>query len=208
MGDPFFSPPYRFLALGNSYTIGTGVPAAESWPRKLISLVRDAGVPMKDPWIIAQNGWTSADLIKTLESTSLPRSFHLVSLQIGVNDQYDGVPVDEYRKHFGILLETSLSFTAGNPTRVIVLSIPDWSVTPFVKARDQVQIRAEIERFNNINRHLTKTMGVRYVDITPLSRRAREANAFLAEDGLHYSGKMYQIWGETVLPVILDRLTK
>jgi len=173
-----------------------------------MSLVRDAGVSVEDPRIIAQNGWTSADLMNTLESTKLPGSFHLVSLQIGVNDQYDGVPVDEYREHFGTLLEKSLSFTAGDPTRVIVLSIPDWSVTPFAKGRDQVQIRAEIEHFNNINRHLTKTKGARYVDITPLSRRVREAKAFLADDGLHFSGKMYQIWGETVLPVVLDRLTK
>lgn len=208
MDDPFLSPPYRFLALGNSYSIGTGVQAAESWPRKLNSLVRDAGVPMEDPRTIAQNGWTSADLIKALDSTTLPGRFHLVSLQIGVNDQYDGVPVDKYRKHFGNLLERSLSFTASDPTRVIVLSIPDWSVTPFAKGRDQVQIRAEIERFNSINRHLTKTRGAHYVDITPLSRRVKESNALLAEDGLHFSGKMYQIWGETVLPVVLDRLNK
>jgi len=208
MHGPFLSPPFQFLALGNSYTIGTGVPAAESWPRKLISLVRDAGVPMEEPQIIAQNGWTSTDLIKALDSTEFPGSFHLVSLQIGVNDQYDGVPVDEYRKHFGTLLERSLSFTDSDPTRVIVLSIPDWSVTPFAKGRDQVQIRAEIQRFNSINRHLTKTRGGHYVNITPLSRRVRESNAFLAEDGLHFSGKMYQIWGETVLPVVLDRLTK
>ncbi|MFO8035470.1 MAG: SGNH/GDSL hydrolase family protein [Anaerolineales bacterium] len=201
-------PSFRFLALGNSYTIGTGVPASERWPRQLSASIREAGFNLEDPLIIAKNGWTSGDVLHALGKRRLQGPFHLASLQIGVNDQYDGLSIEAYETNLQKILDIIYPLTAGDPARIIALSIPDWSATPFAEGQDRARIAAEIQSFNEINRRLTHALGAHYLDITPLSREAGENRTLLAEDGLHPSGDMYQRWVEALLPVALDILNK
>lgn len=201
-------PSFRFLALGNSYTIGTGVPASERWPRKLSASIREAGLNLEDPLIIAKNGWTSGDVLHALGKRRLQGPFHLASLQIGVNDQYDGLSIEAYETNLQKILDIIYPLTAGDPARIIALSIPDWSATPFAEGQDRARIAAEIQSFNEINRRLTHALGAHYLDITQLSREAGENRTLLAEDGLHPSGDMYQRWVEALLPVALDILNK
>ncbi len=197
---------FRFLALGNSYTIGTGVPAVDAWPRQLSASIRDMGFNKEDPLIIAKNGWSSGDLLQALEKRDLEGPFHLVSLQVGVNDHYDGVSRQDYQTNLRKILDILLPLTAGDPTRILVLSIPDWSVTPFAEGQDRGRIASEIKHYNEINRRLAETFGAHYLDITPLSRKAGGDKTLLAEDGLHPSGEMYQRWVKDLLPIALDLL--
>jgi lysophospholipase L1-like esterase len=199
-------PSFRFLALGNSYTIGTGVPAADSWPQQLSASIKETGLNLQDPLVIARNGWTSGDVLHAVEKRSLQGPFHLASLQIGVNDHYDGVSREDYQTNLKKILDTLLPLTAGGPTHLLLLSIPDWSVTPFAQGRDRARIAGEINRFNEINHRLAETIGAHYLDITPLSRKAGEDHTLLAEDGLHPSGDMYQMWVKALLPVVLNIL--
>jgi lysophospholipase L1-like esterase len=197
--------PYTFLALGDSYTIGELVSAAERWPAQLVQVLRRAGIPMADPLIIARSGWTTGELAQGLALTGLsPRSrpFDLVSLLIGVNNQYRGLDLQEYRQEFRALLAQAVAFAGGRPGHVIVLAIPDWSATPFAAGRDPRQIAREIERFNQANREEAIQVGAHYVDISPLSRQAAGDPTLVASDGLHPSAKMYSSWLPLLLPVV------
>ena len=195
--------PYRFLALGDSYTIGTGVDPADSWPAQLVAQLRTRGVAISDPIIIAQNGWTAGNLLKALDETDISRNFDLVSLLIGVNDQYDGISPKEYHRNFKGLLKRVIELNVANPMQLITLSIPDWSVTPFAEGHDQVKISTQIERFNTINRQETTLAGVHYIEI---SYQAANDSNFFAEDGLHPSGTLYTAWVERLLPVVNEIL--
>jgi lysophospholipase L1-like esterase len=196
----------RFLALGDSYTAGTGVPAEESWPRQTARSLRSRGFPIRTPRIIAHHGWTSADLLRALEAQDLASNWDLVSLLIGVNDHYQGDPPALYRSHFSELLEWSISLAPDGPDRVVILSIPDWSVTPFAADRDRDQLRAALEKFNRINRELTHQAGAHYLDITPLSRRASLKPGGLVDDGLHPSGPQYRIWTDEITAALQKQL--
>jgi lysophospholipase L1-like esterase len=189
----------RYLALGDSYTIGEGVTAAERWPVRLAARLRALGRPLADPEIIAQTGWTTDELAAAIAAADPQGPFDLVSLLIGVNNQYRGRSPADYAPQFSDLLQQALTFAGGRSQQVLVLSIPDWGVTPFAAGRDQVQIRAEIDAYNAINRAQTEQMGSHYVDITPLSRQAATNPDLLAADGLHPSGKMYAAWVELIL---------
>lgn len=193
----------RFLALGNSYTIGTGVPVDERWPIQLARSVRQHGLPPVEVRLVAQNGWTTDELLRGIQAARLSPTFDLVSLQIGVNNQFRGYPLQTYRQEFHQLVETAASLAAGNSTRVLVLSIPDWGVTPFAAGRDRSQIAREIDRFNAVNRSQTEKARARYADITTLSREIGDQALFLAPDGLHPSGKMYAVWVQRLLPTVL-----
>jgi lysophospholipase L1-like esterase len=194
----------HFLALGDSYTIGEGVAAAERWPVQLADRLRAEGRPLADPHIIAQTGWTTDELIAGIETAVLQPPFALVSLLIGVNNQYRGRSRAEYQAQFAGLLQQAITFAGDDPHKVLVLSIPDWGVTPFAAGRDRQQIGADIDAFNAINRAETVRLGGHYIDITPLSRRAATDPSLLAGDGLHPSGKLYTAWVELVLPVALE----
>ena len=191
----------RYLALGDSYTIGEGVAAGERWPEHLAALLRAQGVAVDAPEIVARTGWTTEELMAGIDRAAPSGRFDLVSLLIGVNDQYRGMDAGEYRAPFRALLDRAVAFAGGEATRVIVLSVPDWGVTPYAQGRDRARIAAEIDRFNAVNRHETTARGARYVDVTQASRAAPPAGAGprLAPDGLHPSGEMYAIWARLAL---------
>ncbi len=191
----------RYLALGDSYTIGESVAEAERWPVQLATQLQETGIPLDPPQIIARTGWTTDELMAAIERQNPQGPFDLVSLLIGVNNQYRGLDSTEYRKQFHTLLQTALTLAGGKPNHVIVLSIPDWGVTPFAHGNDRPQIATEINQFNAVNREETLQAGAHYVDITPISRQAAGDTTLIAEDGLHPSGKMYRLWVELVEPV-------
>lgn len=198
--------PMRLLALGDSYTIGTAAPAGARWPVQLAGLLRDQGMQARDPEIIARNGWTTADLMQGLEAAEPQGPYQLVTLLIGVNNHYQARPLDEYQAEFHALLATAIDLAGQDPSRVLVLSIPDWSVTPFALPRDRERVRREIDSFNAVNRQETESAGAGYLNITPLSRRAADEPGLLAEDELHPSGEMYAAWAELALPSALSAL--
>lgn len=198
--------PLTYLALGDSYTIGHGVSQAERWPMQLVARLRKQGLLMADPQIIATTGWTTDELEEGITRAQPQGPFDLVTLLIGVNNQYRHRPSDEYRNEFRRLLDQALVLAGHHPQRVIVVSIPDWGVTPFARGRNAAEIAAEIDLFNAINRAEAKAAGVRYVDITPISRQAATDSSLLASDQLHPSGKMYTAWVELILPVALEGL--
>jgi lysophospholipase L1-like esterase len=187
----------RFLALGDSYTIGESVAEGERWPNQLAALLRAEGMAVGDPQIIARTGWTTDELSKAIDDAGPKGPFQLVTLLIGVNNQYRGRDAAEYRRHFSELLDRAIAFAGGDPKKVIVVSIPDWGVTPFAKDRQPEKIAGEIDRFNAINREETARAKARYVDVTTVSRLRA---GLIAGDGLHPSGEMYTEWAKLVLP--------
>lgn len=191
--------PLRYLALGDSYTIGEGVFENERWPNQMADRLLRLGHPV-DLKIIAQTGWTTSELMESLCAANSGNGFDLVSLLIGVNNQYRGLDLEEYRSEFYSLLEQSIQFAGGDPQRVIALSIPDWSVTPFAAYRNRAQIAAEIDAFNAANREQSVRAGVRYVEVTSVSRLAADHPSLLAPDNLHPSERMYSRWVDLVLP--------
>ena len=197
----------RFLALGDSYTIGEGVLEQERWPNQLADRLRDRGYEL-DVTILARTGWTTGELTDAMRAAPPAGRFDLVSLLIGVNNQYRGLDLDSYRAEFSSLLEQSLHLADGRRGRVIVLSIPDWSVTPFAAGRERIRIAAQIEEFNAVNREISQRAGVRYVDVTSVSRLALHDPSLLADDRLHPSGRMYSLWTDLVIPEALAALNK
>ncbi len=197
---------HTFLALGDSYTIGEGVETSQRWPMQLARRLREEEVAIADPRIIATTGWTTDELAAGIERAQIRESYGLVTLLIGVNNQYRGRGVEEYRSEFRALLAQAIAFADNKPTHVVVLSIPDWGVTPFATGRNPEQISQAIDLFNAVNRAESADAGVGYVDITPISRQAANDLSRLAGDQLHPSGTMYEGWVELLLPVVKERL--
>jgi lysophospholipase L1-like esterase len=197
----------RFLALGDSYTIGEGVAEADRWPVHLAAMLRARGLSVASPRIIARTGWTTDELSAAIDAAHPDSTYDLVTLLIGVNNQYRGRSDDEYRTHFRTLLRRAIAFAAARPSRVVVVSIPDWGATPFANGRDRPAIAREIDRFNAVNRDETIVAGARYADITSLSRRASGDPSLVAPDGLHPSGAMYVAWLDVILPIVLRVLS-
>jgi lysophospholipase L1-like esterase len=197
----------RFLALGDSYTIGESVVPAERWPVQLTVKLREAGLNFDDPLIIARTGWTTNELNDAIDRAGPAGPFDLVSLLIGVNNQYRGRAVDDYRLEFAALLDRAIGLAGGAADRVLVLSIPDWGVTPFAAqtGRDRLAIAAAIDDFNARNRAEAERAGACYVDVTPISRRAAQAGVLIADDGLHPSGAMYAEWARLAFPLVRAR---
>ena len=196
----------RYLALGDSYTIGEGVAEAERWPAQLVARLREGGRAAGDPLIVARTGWTTDELMAEIDGAAPEGRFDLVSLLIGVNDQYRGRDVEEFRAGFRALLRRAIGFAGGEAGRVIVLSIPDWGVTPFAGGRDRAAIAQAIDRFNAAGRDETRRAGARYVDVTAVSREAAGDATLLAADGLHPSGAMYAAWASLALPAARDAI--
>lgn len=196
----------HFLALGDSYTIGESVATSERWPVQLARLLREQQINLDDPVIIARTGWTTAELSDGIDRAKPQGVYELVSLLIGVNNQYRGRSEEEYRREFAAILQRAIAFADQKPARVLVLSIPDWGVTPFAKGRDRAAIGAAIDRFNAINCEEMERAGAQYVDVTPISRQAVNDPALIARDGLHPSGKMYAEWARLALPMACKAL--
>lgn len=195
-----------FLALGDSYTIGEAVDPGERWPVQLAALLRAAGFGFAKPEIIATTGWTTEELAAGIDAASPKGPYDLVSLLIGVNNQYRGRPIEEYRDQFRGLLRCAIAFAGGDSGRVVVLSIPDWGVTPFAEGDDRERIGAQIDRFNAVNREETMAVHARYIDVTGVSREAAANAALIADDGLHPSGRMYARWASLALQPALAAL--
>lgn len=198
----------RFLALGDSYTIGDCVAETEQWPVQLVNRLQEQGIPISPPEIIAASGWTTNDLAEGIKAVPPQRLYDFVSLLIGVNNQYQGRSREEYRQQFAELLQQAVTLARNDPACVIVLSIPDWSVTPFAAGLHTAVITAEIDAFNAINRAETEKAGAHYVDVTAVSRQAAADPTLIAEDGLHPSGKMYTAWAALALPVVLEEVIR
>jgi lysophospholipase L1-like esterase len=197
---------HRYLALGDSYTIGQSVSINVRFPIQLTKALRAEGFTMADPQIIAQTGWTTGELSRAIDQANPQGPFDLVTLLIGVNNQYRGYDIQEYQVEFKELLQRSIGFADDDATHVIVVSIPDWGVTPYAGGRDEQKIAEEIDAFNAINRAETQQAGARYVNVTDISRLAVEDRSLIARDGLHPAGKMYTMWVDKILVEALDIL--
>lgn len=185
---------YTYLALGDSYTIGEQVPIAGSFPYQAVQLLRRSGYAFYAPEIIAKTGETTDELLAQIERTVFLPSYDIVSLLIGVNNQYRGRSVDNFGEEFTMLLLKCIRFAGGDKTRVIVLSIPDWGVTPFAKGKDRAKIAKEIDAYNAVCAKISAEMQCRFIDITAAQRADAADTGFVAADGLHPSAKEYEKW--------------
>ncbi len=191
-----------YLALGDSYTVGEGIEKEQSFPYQLTRTFIEEGYSLTPPVVMARTGWTTDELIGALEESLPQEKFDLVTLLIGVNNQFRGYSTEIYRSEFRYLLQRSLRYASDQTACVVVLSIPDWGVTPFARMTgfERGQVSLKIDRFNRINREETELAGVTYIDVTEISRRAAEEPSLIAGDGLHPSESMYRLWVEKILP--------
>jgi len=191
----------RFLALGDSYTIGEGVAVEGRWPVQLARRLRGDGAAIGDPEIIATTGWTTDELSAAMDKASFAPPYALVTLLIGVNNQYRGRDVANYRNEFSALLSRAIALAGEHAEHVIVVSIPDWGVTGFAREqrRDPHRIGIEIDAFNATAREIAHDRGCAFVDVTGLSRRAGDAHDMLVADRLHPSAMQYATWTEAIL---------
>lgn len=190
-----------YLALGDSYTIGESELLSESFPYQTVQLLRTKGLKITAPEIIAKTGWTTGELLKSVSETNFLKSYDFVSLLIGVNNQYRGLSVKNYKLEFKILLNRSIAFAKNNPQHVFVLSIPDWGVTPFVEGRYRKKIAAEINEYNKACKMITERSGCTFIDIKN-AQTEDNSSEMLAADGLHPSGKEYTKWSEKLAAFI------
>ena len=192
----------RLLALGDSYTIGEGVAAAERWPDQLAAALRNVGVEIDAPEIIARTGWTTDELAAAMNAHAFQPPYDLVTLLVGVNNQYRGRDIDNYRDEFRALLQRAIALAGGRPQHVVVVSIPDWGVTRFGRdsGRDRAQIARQIDAYNVENADIAASLRVCYADVTATSRDGGDTDAMLVADGLHPSGAMYRRWLAAILP--------
>lgn len=196
----------KFLSLGDSYTIGQSVPASDRFPVQTAKWLKDNGINMDDPMIIATTGWTTVDLKNAIASRQPLGMYDIVSLLIGVNDQYQRHDTTGYRDRFTELLSTAIVLAGNRSYRVFVVSIPDYSVTPFAQGSDTALIHLQIDQFNAINKTVTSQYNCQYLDITPSTRQALNDPALLAGDGLHPSGKEYKKWADRLGPMMKTAL--
>jgi lysophospholipase L1-like esterase len=193
--------PKSYLALGDSYTIGQGVAAFERFPAQTAAWLQQKGITIGTLTYIATTGWTTSNLQAAI-NTQNPAPHDVVTLLIGVNDQYQTRDTTGYRKRFTVLLEKSIELARGKKEKVVVLSIPDYSVTPFAASGDTARIRQELDWFNAINKSITLSYNISYLDITPSTREARTNPALIATDGLHPSALEYKKWAERLGPLL------
>lgn len=205
---PMTNDSLSYLALGDSYTVGEAEPQAQSYPYQLIDSLNNKGYKVLRPNVIATTGWTTQDLINAIAASGInSKKFDFVTLLIGVNDQYQHLSIDVYKQNFTQLLNDAIRFVGGDTSKVFVISIPDWGVTPFANGQDSI-IYPEIMNFNAVNLSISKAAGVNYVDVTPVSRTAANDPTLIAPDGLHFSGKMYALWVKLLEPVVTSGLKK
>lgn len=197
---------YTYLALGDSYTIGEQVEAKDNFPHQTAALLNKAGLDVADPKIIAVTGWTTDELAAAIEQENLTGTYSFVTLLIGVNNQYRGRSVDNYKEEYTKLLEQAIVFAGGHPDKVFVLSIPDWGVTPFAEGRDRAQIAKDIDAYNKAKEEITKTYKCHWLEITESTREHGTDETYLVEDKLHYSGKEYAVWAEQLAKMVETEL--
>jgi lysophospholipase L1-like esterase len=198
---------HSYLALGDSYTIGEQVVTQENFPNQTASLLNEKyNLKVAEPKIIAVTGWTTDELNAAIEKENLRETFDFVTLLIGVNNQYRGRDIENYKAEFTDLLNQAIAFAQGNPDRVFVLSIPDWGVTPFAEGTDREDIALKIDQYNNANKAITESHKCHYLDITASTRKNGTDETFLTPDKLHYSSKEYKQWTESLAPLVANTL--
>ncbi len=199
----------NYLALGDSYTVGTAIGQENAYPYLLKEkLEKTDSVSTVNVDVIAQNGWTTSNLRQGIFSQKPATNYDLVTLLIGVNNQYQAKSKTEYRKEFRELLEQAIQLGSGNRDNVFVLSVPDWGVTPAADRSRKEEIAMDIDLFNTINKEITDSLGVTYFDITPISRTAGHKLDLVAKDGLHFSDKMHELWLEIIYTDIKKQMLK
>lgn len=196
----------KYLALGDSYTIGEKVDESDRWPEQLVKKLRDKGIILEHPDIIATTGWTTGELIDGIKNARISDKYQLVSVLIGVNNQYRKLSVEDFRDEYIQILKTAVAFTGKRADRVFAVSIPDWGVTPFARERNTLKIFEEINLFNKVKKEETEKMGIRFFNITDISRKAERDPSLIASDGLHPSKKMYKLWVERISGEIADMI--
>ncbi|MFS4456339.1 SGNH/GDSL hydrolase family protein [Maribacter sp. 2304DJ31-5] len=192
-----------FLALGDSYTIGTSESYPSCWPVQLQKILHKKGIHFKTPKIIAGAGWTSKKLLEELSLEAPTDSYHMISLLIGVNNQYRNQGISAFKKDFSTLLKKSIVLAKNNTSGVFVLSIPDWSVMPFARYKDKEKIVGELKEYNAIVKREAEKHNVLFIDITKLSRKALFDTSLIARDSLHPSRKMYKAWTRKISKELL-----
>jgi len=204
---------YSYLALGDSYTIGEQIPFAENFPNQVVQILRESGLAFYAAEIIAKTGWTTDELSNAIENTTTLENYDIVTLLIGVNNQYRGRSANEFKIEFEHLLQKAIQFSGNRPYHVVVLSIPDWGVTPFAEARlpdgqgrDRKQVAKEIDLYNDICKKSAGAFKANFINITTSQREDGSKAEFLAGDGLHPSGKEYKKWAVELADIILKSL--
>lgn len=199
---------FTHLALGDSYTIGEAVNVNERWPVQLAHRLRKDSIQI-DPVIVATTGWTTDELQSGIVKADVEGTYDFVTLLIGVNNQYRGYPIDQYEREFKKLLDQAIQFGGGNPYHVMVVSIPDYGVTPFAQKKmlDEEKIAKELDNYNAIAEKIAKLRDVKFVNITLGSRLAKEDPSLIASDGLHPSGKMYKTWVDKMYEHVFTNLS-
>ncbi len=190
----------KYLALGDSYTIGESIAVESNFPNQLLKSLTQTGLQVAIPNIIAVTGWTTTDLKTAIEEENPSTDYDLVTLLIGVNNQYQQTPIQLYSLEFKELLQNAISFAGGDTKKVIVISIPDYGITPFAKNGDAKKIAIELDNYNSIARVISEEMNVSFIDITTISRSIQFKEGLLAEDGLHPSAFQYSLWVKEILP--------
>ena len=191
----------KFLALGDSYTIGESVLEKDRWPVQLAAALNKKGWKIEDPRIIAVTGWRTDQLKAAIEDAKLQNDYGLVSLLIGVNNQYQKKSAESYAPEFEELLQMAVKLAGGKKENVFVVSIPDYGFTPFGKPK-QEEISKAIDQFNGTNKGIALKLGIRYIFITDLTREGLNNPEYVAGDGLHPSGKMYSLWVERMVEML------
>ena len=199
---------YTLLSLGDSYTIGEGVLLHKSFPYQVVQLLRKKGLNISAPEIIAKSGWTTDELSSAIENYSFLPKYDFVTLLIGVNNQYQGRSVEEYKTEFENLLKQAISFAHGKKDHVVVLSIPDYSVTPFAGSLATGSVAKEIELYNSVNKAVSIQYKVKYIDITQGTREAGNDSSLLTTDELHPSEKEYLHWAEMIVDLLVNEIKK
>lgn len=198
--------PQSYLALGDSYTIGESVAENLRWPLKLVDSLNKSGVLFTPPNVIARTGWTTDELQRAINEATLEPPYDWVSLLIGVNNQYRGRTVENFKPEFRSLLEQSIHLAGNRADRVFVVSIPDWGQMPYAQDRNPTQIAAEIDAYNQASAQICRELNVLWINITPISRQVADHPEWIAADGLHPSGDQYAQWVAAIIPYLQDFL--
>ena len=197
----------KYLALGDSYTIGEAVSAEDRWPHLLVKKLKEKDVFFNPPEIIAVTGWTTAELKEGISKKKPESNYDLVSLLIGVNNQYRDYDIEVYKKEFLQLLEYAIHFANNKKEHVFVVSIPDYGVTPFAVEKDPEKIALEIDEYNSIAKTICQSIEIPFIDITQVSKQAKSDMEMNASDGLHPTGKMYKLWTDEIFPVVQSKFS-
>ncbi len=199
---------YTYLALGDSYTIGEGVSLKESFPYQVVEALRKKEFNFSAPELIAKTGWTTDELSTAIEAHAFLSKYDFVTILIGVNNQYRGGTIEEYKLEFENLLKKALQLADGKKEHVIVISIPDYSVTPFAQSKDPENISKSIDLYNSVNNALSIQYKVQHIDITKSYRKAKKNALLITGDGLHPSAMEYEKWANETVKIITDQLKK